>query len=127
MGWITFLLLLVAVSVPLYMYRSSKTTAVVESEHQVPIPEGGLQAIEYFWRPGCPFCARLTSGLESAGIPVNARNIWENPDDAAVVRSIADGNETVPTVIIGPVGLVNPSVKQVEAALADHAPHLLPS
>jgi len=56
---------------------------------------------------------------------VNARNIWEDPNDAAIVRSIADGNETVPTVVIGPVGLVNPSVKQVKAALAEHAPHLL--
>ena len=56
---------------------------------------------------------------------MNERNIWDNPDDAAIVRSIADGNETVPTVVIGPVGLVNPSVKQVKATLAEHAPHLL--
>jgi len=56
---------------------------------------------------------------------MNARNIWENPEDAAVVRSIADGNETVPTVIVGPVGMVNPSVNQVKAALEEHAPHLL--
>ena len=68
---------------------------------------------------------RLSSGLKSAKIPVNERNIWENADDAAIVRSIADGNETVPTVVVGPVGLVNPSVKQVKAALAEHAPHLL--
>ena len=53
------------------------------------------------------------------------RNIWENDDDAAIVRSLADGNETVPTVIVGPVGLINPTVKHVKAALAEHAPHLL--
>jgi len=41
------------------------------------------------------------------------------------VRSVADGNETVPTVVIGPIGLVNPSIKQVKAALEEHAPHLL--
>ena len=63
--------------------------------------------------------------FKSAGIPVNERNIWENPEDAAIVRSIADGNETVPAVIVGPIGLVNPSVKQVQAALEEHAPHLL--
>jgi len=68
---------------------------------------------------------RLSLGLKRAHIPVNKRNIWENPDDAAIVRSIADGNETVPTVVIGPVDLVNPSVKQVKAALQKHAPHLL--
>ncbi|MFT4597011.1 MAG: mycoredoxin [Paracrocinitomix sp.] len=56
---------------------------------------------------------------------MNERNIWESPDDADIVRSIADGNETVPTVIVGPIGMVNPSVKQVQAALQEHAPHLL--
>lgn len=68
---------------------------------------------------------RLGSGLKAAAIPVHERNIWENPDDAAIVRSIADGDETVPTVIVGPIGLVNPSVKQVKAAVQEHAPHLL--
>jgi mycoredoxin len=56
---------------------------------------------------------------------VNERNIWENPADADIVRSIADGNETVPTIIVGPIGMVNPSVKQVQDALHQHAPHLL--
>ena len=56
---------------------------------------------------------------------MNERNIWENPADADIVRSIADGNETVPTVIVGPIGMVNPSVQQVQAALQEHAPHLL--
>ena len=56
---------------------------------------------------------------------MNHRNIWENPDDAAIVRSIADGNETVPTVIVGPVGLVNPSLGLIEETLAEHGPHLL--
>ena len=125
MDWGTLFFVALGLGIAFYMYRSSNKTAVVAPQHQVPIPEEGLQAIEYFWRPGCPFCARLGSGLEAAGIPVNARNIWENPEDAAVVRSIADGNETVPTVIVGPVGLVNPSVKQVQAALQEHAPHLL--
>ena len=55
----------------------------------------------------------------------NLRNIWEDPHDAAIVRSIADGNETVPTVIIGPVALVNPSIELVGTTLAEHAPHLV--
>lgn len=56
---------------------------------------------------------------------MHERNIWDNADDAAVVRAITGGDETVPTVIVGDVGLVNPTMKQVKAALADHAPHLL--
>lgn len=39
--------------------------------------------------------------------------------------SIADGNETVPTVIVGPVGMVNPSIGLITRAVADQAPHLL--
>ena len=45
---------------------------------------------------------------------------------AAVVRTHANGNETVPTVVVGDVGLVNPSASQLIGFLAEHAPHLLP-
>lgn len=41
------------------------------------------------------------------------------------MRSIADDNETVPTIVIGDVGLVNPSLSTVKKILADKAPHLL--
>lgn len=60
-----------------------------------------------------------------AGIPLNKHNIWDSKAHAATVRSIADGNETVPTLVIGPVGLVNPSVRKVKKVLREHAPHLL--
>lgn len=69
---------------------------------------------------------RLGPSLERAGIPMNRRNIHADPDDAAIVRSIADGNETVPTVVIGSVALVNPTSALVKATVAEHAPHLLP-
>ena len=96
--------------------------SVVATEHAV---DGRIEAIEVFWRPGCPFVEGLGRTLEEAGVPTNLRNISENPDDAAIVRSIADGNETVPTLIIGPVALVNPSARLVMATLREHAPHLL--
>ncbi len=83
-------------------------------------------AIHYYWRPGCGFCARLRRGLDRAGIATVDHNIWDDPDAAAVVRSHANGNETVPTVVVGAVGLVNPSLAELGAHLAEHAPHLLP-
>jgi glutaredoxin-like protein len=64
-------------------------------------------------RPGCPFCTMLRSGLKLRGVPFREVNIWEHPDAAAFVRSVARGNETVPTVSIGDVSLVNPSAKEV--------------
>jgi hypothetical protein len=96
--------------------------SVVATEHAV---DGRIEAIEVFWRPGCPFVEGLGRVLDEAGVPTNLRNISENPDDAAIVRSIADGNETVPTLIIGPIALVNPSARLVMATLREHAPHLL--
>lgn len=54
-------------------------------------------------------------------------DIWENPEAAAVVRSAARGNETVPTVVVGGRALVNPTPQAVEALLAEVAPGLLPA
>jgi mycoredoxin len=76
------------------------------------------QVVEFFWRPGCPFCMLLERSLDQEGVTLAKRNIWEEPEAAAIVRSIAEGNETVPTVRIGTVAMVNPSAKQVLAALA---------
>ena len=52
-------------------------------------------------------------------------NIYQNADDAALVRSVANGNETVPTVFVGCVALVNPTVALVKRTVVEHAPHLL--
>lgn len=82
--------------------------------------------IDYYWRPGCPFCMRLESKLARHDLPLVRRNIWESADDAARVRSVANGNETVPTVIIGDRALVNPSADQVMAVLAQVEPTLVP-
>ena len=42
------------------------------------------------------------------------------------VREIADGNETVPTVVIGKAKMVNPSPNEVLQALGNQAPELIP-
>lgn len=71
------------------------------------------------------FCSALKFGLRIRGIKTNKKNIWSNPADAATVRSVANGNETVPTVMIGSNALVNPTPKQVKQAMEKFAPHLL--
>ncbi len=60
----------------------------------------------------------LRRGLRKAGIVTVEHNIWENAADAGVVRMHARGNETVPTVVIGDVGMVNPSARAVAEHLA---------
>ena len=88
------------------------STAVTPPDDR-PAPD-----ITVFWRPGCPFCGSLFRQLEREGVEHRRVNIWDDPDAAAIVRSIARGNETVPTVLVGGVGLVNPSVREIQAALA---------
>lgn len=85
------------------------------------------QALDVYWRPGCPFCASLKRSLKRRKVPMQFHNIWEDPEAAAVVRSAAQGNETVPTVVIGGRALVNPTPQAVEALIAEVAPDLLPA
>ncbi|HEX5496467.1 MAG TPA: glutaredoxin domain-containing protein [Mycobacteriales bacterium] len=84
----------------------------------------GFEVLLY-WRPGCPFCGRLRRDLRRTGLPVREINIWRDPAAAAVVRSIADGTETVPTVVIGTTGLVNPRAGQVIDAVRAQRPELV--
>ncbi len=70
-----------------------------------------------YWRPGCGFCAALERRMNKAELVFDKRNIWENPDDAAFVRSVAKGNEVVPTVVVKGVAMVNPSLEDIATAL----------
>ncbi|KZB83273.1 glutaredoxin domain-containing protein [Amycolatopsis regifaucium] len=73
--------------------------------------------VEFYWRPGCGFCAALERPLSKSGFNVKRVNIWEDPAAAARVRSVADGNEVVPTVFVGSKAMVNPSFAEIEAAV----------
>jgi mycoredoxin len=85
-----------------------------------------VDAVHVYWRRGCGFCMSLRHGLDKLGIETIEHDIWADPDDAATVRHYANGNETVPTVVIGDVGFVNPSAREVGEYLERSAPHLLP-
>lgn len=85
-----------------------------------------VEAIDLYWRPGCGFCRALEADLSPTSLPIRRHNIWEDESAAAFVRSVADGNEIVPTVACGTHALVNPSINDVFALVATEAPHLLP-
>ncbi len=68
----------------------------------------GIPVMEVYWRPGCPFCFGLRQALVRARMPVTWHNIWADPQHAAFVRSVAGGNETVPTVVLDGTPHVNP-------------------
>jgi mycoredoxin len=68
-----------------------------------------------YWRPGCPFCMRLRASLGRRADRLIWVDIWADPAGAASVRAVADGNETVPTVITADAAMVNPPPEAVRA------------
>jgi mycoredoxin len=72
-----------------------------------------------YWRPGCPYSARLRARLRLSRVPYTAVNIHEDPDAAALVREHNGGDELVPTVRLdGDRWFSNPSWRDLRAALA---------
>jgi glutaredoxin-like protein len=74
--------------------------------------------IVVYWRPGCGFCLMLERNMQARDLVYERHNIWDDPEAAAFVRSVADGNETVPTVVVGDRAMVNPSIDRLIEALA---------
>ncbi|MEU4293184.1 glutaredoxin domain-containing protein [Kribbella sp. NPDC026596] len=86
---------------------------------------GNRAAATVYWRPGCPSCGRLLGDLERIGLPIDKVDIWADRGAAARVRAIADGNETVPIVVVGDTAMVNPRAADVVDAVRGHTPDLL--
>jgi glutaredoxin-like protein len=87
--------------------------------------------VRVYWRPGCPYCERLRADLARIGLRTREINIWTDPEAAALVRSVANGNETVPTVLVGDgregttdTAMVNPSAAEVLDTVRARAPGL---
>ncbi|MEJ7833898.1 MAG: glutaredoxin domain-containing protein [Nocardioides sp.] len=76
------------------------------------------QGVTIYWRQGCPFCVRLRAAVRRNRDRATWVDIWSDPDAAAYVRSVNDGDETVPTVVIDGVPHTNPDPKLVQQALA---------
>lgn len=83
--------------------------------------------VEVMWRPGCPFCGPLRRGLRRAGVMTVEHDITSSVDAATRVRAATGGDETVPTVFVGPRALVNPSVQQVMGAIRADGPAYQPT
>jgi glutaredoxin-like protein len=51
-------------------------------------------------RDHCGYCWALERALRAAHVDYDRRDIYADPEAAAFVRSVNDGNETVPTVVM---------------------------
>ncbi len=85
-------------------------------------PEPGT--VLMYSTPWCGYCRRLKTQFDSVGIGYTEVNIEEDPASAQRVEELNNGNQTVPTVRIAPIGggdeiiMTNPSLSQVKEALA---------
>lgn len=82
--------------------------ALAHAEHGVAI----------YWRPGCPFTARLRVAVRAHRQQARWVNIWEDEAGRAFIASVNGGDETVPTVVIDGVPHTNPPPALVKAALS---------
>lgn len=81
--------------------------------------------IVIYWRPDCMFCLDLLLRLKFTRLRYRKVDIRKDSGARAFVRSVADGNETVPTVVVAGRALVNPSKRQLLGAVRAYAPHAL--
>ena len=72
-----------------------------------------------YYRPGCPYSARLRARLSLARMPHRAVRFRDDEEGAAAVRARHEqGYELSPTVVVGDEYLTNPSVRQIREAMA---------
>jgi glutaredoxin len=103
--------LLACVHSPLIFPRS---TSALEAQRRSAV-DGRLVV---FWRPGCKYCMRLRIRLGRSVRQMHWVDIWRDPEGAAAVRAVNDGNETVPTVIVAGRPYTNPDPEWVRAQLS---------
>ncbi len=67
----------------------------------------------------CGYCHRLKSQMDREGITYEVVDIEQQPEAAAIVERVNNGNQTVPTLVY-PDGTAqtNPALKDVKAKLA---------
>ena len=67
----------------------------------------------------CGPCKRLKSMLKAEGIDFTEIDIEQNPDAAAIVERVNNGNQTVPTLVFSDgEAMTNPSVAKVKEKLS---------
>ena len=72
--------------------------------------------VTVYYKPGCPFAAKLRAKLVVSRIPYNAVRFKDDRAAAGEVRNMSGGNEISPTVRVGNRLLTNPSLRRIRHA-----------
>jgi mycoredoxin len=76
-------------------------------------------SVTMYTTPWCGYCHRLKGQMDREGITVDLVDIEQQPEAAAVVERVNNGNQTVPTLVYADGSAqTNPSVAQVKEKLA---------
>jgi hypothetical protein len=84
-------------------------------------------AVEVYWRPGCGFCSTLLRGLRRSGLPLRGRHLARPRGGRAGPLPGGRQRDRPHRRDRRAHALVNPTVEEVLATVADQAPHLLPA
>jgi mycoredoxin len=85
----------------------------------------GQEDVVIYWRPDCVYCLDLLLRLKFTRLRYQKVDIRKDAGARAFVRSVADGCETVPTVVVAGQALVNPSKRELLEVVQARAPHAL--
>lgn len=96
---------------PWFFPRSQADATAREQASEADVPL-------IYWRAGCVYCLRLRLALGRTGNQAVWVDVSRDDDASARVRSVNDGNETVPTVFVGGSAWVNPAPSAVRSTLA---------
>ena len=77
--------------------------------------------------PGRLVCCANPSRPKTHAFCTSSNSQRRDPEAAAFVRSVADENETVPTVTVAGKAMVNPSKRQLLDEVRTRTPHLPPA
>ena len=75
------------------------------------------QPVTMFTTVWCGYCRRLKRGLEEAGIAYREVDVDDDHSHDRRIIERTGGYRVVPTVEVGQALLVNPTLKEVQAAL----------
>jgi glutaredoxin len=83
----------------------------------------GPDDVVIYWRPDCVYCLDLLLRLKFTRLGYRKVDIRKDAGARAFVRSVTDGNETVPTVVVAGQAMVNPSKRLLIEVARARAPH----
>ena len=77
-----------------------------------------MSSFTMYTTPWCGYCRRLKRQMEEAGIDYREIDVDLEPGYDERIISATGGFRTVPTLEVGEKLLVNPTIREVEQALA---------